>query len=68
MTYTIEVLFVANRQTALEVLYYCPCCGAINEILGPHDLRALECRECKAVNDASGARLELSAHDSGSRG
>jgi hypothetical protein len=43
----------------LQVLYYCPGCGSVNEITWPHDLRGLACRDCRQVNDASESRLEV---------
>ena len=56
----IDILFVAKRDTALEVVYYCPACEAVNSITDISSLSRLRCRECGQINDGTGARLDAS--------
>jgi hypothetical protein len=55
----VDLIYVANHRTVLQVLYYCPACGSVNEITAPHDLRALRCRDCRQINDASLAHIQV---------
>ena len=55
----IDCLCIAKHANTLQVLYYCPGCESVNEVPCPSDLRALTCRDCGQVNDASEARIQL---------
>jgi hypothetical protein len=54
----IPTLFVANRNKHIEIVYYCPTCEAINELVGRNTDRLL-CRECRSILTATDAALEL---------
>ncbi len=55
----VEILFIANRGSRIEILYYCPRCESVNEALSSDDLSAMKCRDCQQINDASAEPLEL---------
>lgn len=54
----VTVLFAANREGRVEIVYYCPTCEAVNELIG-RDTRILLCRECKALLTARHASIEV---------
>ena len=55
----IPKLYVVKRRLKLEVLYYCPLCEAVNEVLFAQSLSGLSCRECAASLTAEDAVLEI---------
>jgi hypothetical protein len=54
----ISVLYVANRCGQIDIVYYCPRCEAVNELVG-RDVKRLLCRECHAWLSACSAALEV---------
>jgi uncharacterized Zn finger protein len=59
----IDVLSVAVRELRLEILYYCPECGSINEVWSDSNLAHLDCRECGQVHSARQARIKIGEAD-----
>jgi hypothetical protein len=56
---TVDILFVAKRRNVLEILYYCPNCGSVNELPTSRRLTDIECRDCRQLNDCSVAAIQL---------
>jgi len=54
----IDKLFVVKRSMAIQVLYYCPRCESINEVVDLQQLDALRCHECACELSATSAYLE----------
>lgn len=54
----VQTLFVANRQGRIEIVYYCPVCEAVNDLIGRSTDRLL-CRECNTILNATNAQLEV---------
>jgi hypothetical protein len=50
----VDIIFVANRRSCLEILYYCPACGSVNQIVDSTVIK-LRCHDCLQFNDASDA-------------
>ena len=58
MRMAVDRLFVVKRRMTVEILYYCPNCESINEVLGTQKLDELRCKECQASLTAEGSTIE----------
>jgi hypothetical protein len=54
----VQTLFVTNREGRIEIVYYCPICEAVNDLIG-RSTDQLLCRECKGLLSATNAQLEV---------
>lgn len=59
MKAAIDKLFVMNRGSYVEILYYCPICESINELSTEQKFDNLICRNCQALLTAQSSPIEI---------
>jgi hypothetical protein len=51
----VQTLSVTNRQGRIEIVYYCPICEAVNDLIG----RSTDQLLCRELLSATNAQLEV---------